>query len=214
MTDRAARIRNQAPPNQSDGNTVAIVIGVLVHAVLLTAGLAYLPLLHMYTGSNPLLLSAVFVLLMGSIAAYALRNHIGFTSYSAVSVFESLLISVVAGIAAAQNKAFERLQQFEEEFDTPSSNESELAQGPASDLSGGGDLSGAFNVESAVNPDLFFVTVFLLFNAPFLYYYVKRTDTDWRYLALYLLPILIYLAMRFVASGMIAEEILATEMLS
>lgn len=208
--DRADRIRRnrQNSPDQNDDessgedSTVAIVLGVLGHAGLLGGGLFFLPLMFSFMGTPlpPVLVLALFAVIIGIIPAYLLRNSISFKSYSVVGVTESCVIAIMSGFNAAIYTAFQRLQQFHQELSATNQTAGSLG---GSSL-GGRDSIALANTDAAVHPEIFFITVFILFNAPFCYYYVQRRDTDWRYVALYLLPILLYLGMRFILPGLLS----------
>lgn len=66
-----------------------------------------------------------------------------------------------------------------------------------------GGLNSVASPESMVNPDLLLVSVLISFNAPIIYSLLKREDPEPRYLALYVIPLLVYLIVPAVFSGLI-----------
>jgi len=209
--DRADRIRrNSGREEQSDedNSAVAIVLGILGHAGLLGGGLFLLPVMFTVTGTAlpPELLLALFAAVMGGIPAYLLQNSISFKSYSTVAIAESCVIALIAGFNAAIYQTFQQLQRFEQQLGaTNHTTGSSIGSNALSSQ----DSMAIVNMDAAVHPEVFFFTTLLLFNAPFIYYFMQRRDTDWRYLGLYALPLLLYVGVRLLIPALLSGTALS-----
>lgn len=213
MSDRAAQIREDSTADTQSRTlfTVLTIVGLLFHTTLLIAGLVYLPLLTAHINSSSIPVAyAVFAAVMGFIPAYLLRSRVKPGIYTAVSVIDSLIIGVLSGVGAIIHRAFKQLQQFEQQLNLNNQTAGgELASGSASTLNSGG-LSGAFEIQTPLHPDITFVLLLLLFNAPFLYYLHKQRALSWKLLVLYLLPVLAYIGTQFLLGSMILEAIVSS----
>lgn len=209
MSDRTDRIRQRSSQDNTERSdtlfTVLTSVGILLHTILLIAGLIYVPILAAYisTSSTPFML-AVFAATMGFIPVYVLRYRVKPGILATISVIDSLLIGIFMGLGHIQYTAFQQLQQFEQELTTGSS-----SMNGTSSLDAGSTLSGGqYNIEVAIHPDIAFVTLFTLFNAPFLYYLWKQDVLHWKLLAVYLLPIIIYWVTPLLFGNLIASHLL------
>lgn len=156
-----------------------LLAGLLIHTLLLIAVLFHAPIFLSHLGyaqtqlGAVYALSGIFMLLMGSIPAVMLLSS-GFKRYLGISVMESSIIAVIASVNTVQFQALQRLTAIED------------------DLGFGRMPAAPMDPAAVPQPHLLFAVLLTSFNIPFLYAYTQRSDVDWRYLAFYSIPVLLY----------------------
>lgn len=170
--------------NKSRFIILSILLTVLL-IILTPLVLGLSTVVNFYTGSE--ILSIAVLPAYGTVAGYLFSRV--FDSYGSLKVIISGVMgsTVFAGISGIQKIVYESLNS--------------LSQSTSSMPNGG--LSSMANTEGMINPDLLFIVVITSFNLPIIYSLINREDLEPKHLVLYILPVLIYLVIPTIFSGII-----------
>lgn len=157
---------------------LAALLFVFTPLVLILSSIVYV-----YTG--PEILSIAILPAYAIVAGYLFSRI--FRGYDSSKVIISgVLGSVVfAGISGIQKVIYDSLNSI---MRNASSMEGSLGSIPS---------------QGMVDPDLYFIVLMISFNSPIIYSLIKREELEPKYLILYALPVLFYLAIPAVFSGII-----------
>lgn len=211
---RTSRNPEQAPDGEqfSDADRTGhslkatlAVIGLVVHTVVLVSGLIYLSALSAVFGSTLLtaLSLIVFATVMGVIPAYVLYGHVTPSLYAGIAIIESIVIAIVSGVLAVIQHTVQQLQDVQEDLGTAGD---ALENGMPDTIPADGTGLSPIGGEIILSANIAFLLVLIPFNAPFLYRLYAEDQLSQRMMAPYLIPILAYLAIRFVFGGLLMPE--------
>jgi hypothetical protein len=146
---------------------------------VLTLGVLISPLLGAFMGSEIL-----SVALMAAVAAGAGFGHLkAFKSFNSDKVLVSAASgsTVISLIASIQKIIVDSMMELQNSFN----------QAPGS--AGSPEMSGIMTSEPTIQPLIFFAVMMVAFNFPLLQAWYRSTGRDPKYLALYIIPILVYI---------------------
>jgi len=140
----------------------------------------------------------VHALLLGLSCAFVFSKFKDkFKSYYLSSLFFSSLIAIIAVVWVVVRDILMRINE-------------QLASLKANaGVEGGAAIIEMFNTTDMFNPIVAFILVFVLFNLPYLFYFKKYQDKNWKLLLLHLIPVVVFIILSVLSLAM-SDSIIAS----